>query len=119
MWAKNEGNPVSMDVSVAINYPHIIGTFSVFAMVIHAMATISTNADSCFGWNSKIVLLLRINFTWWTPDGHFYLLSSFTAQSAQNGFQNMWNIMIGSNHIISGPKNDFMCENEDNLIFCT
>jgi len=92
-----------------MNYPQI-GTFRdflrVLAMVIHAMATISTNADSCLGQNSKIVLILRINFpnTRWTPDGHVYLLSSFTAQSAQNGVQNMWNIMIGFNYIISGPK---------------
>ena len=92
-----------------MNYPQI-GSFRDFlralAMAIHAMATISTNADSCLGQNSKIVLILRINFpnTRWTPDGHFYLLSSFTAQSSQNGFQNMWNIMIGFNHIISGPK---------------
>ena len=112
---KNEGYSVSLDVGVAINYPQNFGDLlRVLAMVIHSMATISTN--SCLGQNSKIMLVLRISFlnTQWTPDQHVYLFSSFTAQSVQNDFQNVeYQGWIQPHHIILGAKNDY------NLIFCS
>ena len=69
------GNSVSLDVSFPMNYCTLVKKSQeiflwALAVVIHAMATISTNTDSFLGQK----LCLNWGWTSKTPDGQFLLL---------------------------------------------
>ena len=113
-----------------MNYPQT-GTLRDFlrllAMVIHAMATISTNANSCLGQISKLVLILRINFPHTRRTGKdirwTFLLtiliycSICTKWFAKHVKYHDWVQPHNIRPENYTPKISFCAKNEDNLIF--